>query len=243
MFESLFAYLSSAFLLGVSHSLQPGHGKTTALTFGTDLKRNWVDLVILSFSAAAFQLALLLFLGLVLQWSLFSFFKTETKTIFALGAAGLMALWGIVETIRASLQYHFRNRHPVSPSECSLMKKPWLHKILERSVISRSRYFSSFLVGLSIGLIPCPVAFSGLMTSLLSKGMFAALIYSSMFCLGIGSVLLFCASSLRWPLPFTKKLYVSLLHFDDRHPYALSFMRGIVLLFTALSLFLNLSPA
>jgi ABC-type nickel/cobalt efflux system permease component RcnA len=240
MLESFFAYISSAYLLGISHSLQPGHGKTTALTFGTDFKRNWIDLLILAFSAALFQLLLLLFLGVVLEWSLFSFFRAETKANFAFVAAGLMGLWGLFEVIRASLQYHFRNKHPQSPSECSLMKKPWLQKILEKTVISRSRYFSSFLVGLSIGLIPCPVAFSGLMTSLLSHGFAVAIGYAAMFCLGIASVLLFCASSLRWPLPFTRRLYSSLLHFDDRHPYALSFLRGIVLLLAAASLLWNL---
>ena len=158
--------LKTAFLLGVLHSLEPGHGKTAMLSMALDSKKNWWSSVSLALSIVTSHSALIF-------------------TIAAL--THLSGHYLLSDNIAQKLSENIKILGPLLLMSMGLflMLKP--NKRNDNCCRSQSKKNPSdqkfpILLGISIGLFPCPSLIATFLASLstgnLSLGLQAVCIFS-----------------------------------------------------------------
>jgi nickel/cobalt exporter len=136
----------SAFGLGVLHALEPGHGKTLMVGALVNSKRKWLDPIILAFSTALGHMAGILLFTVISFSVVHEFIAPELKFYleFSIGLAILII--GCILFYKNCGESH----HTRSCSCCTSAK------MAGRNINSSSKHLS--IVGILVGLIPCPSA-------------------------------------------------------------------------------------
>ena len=177
--------LKTSFVLGMLHSLEPGHGKTAMLAMMLDQRKKWIDSFSLALSAVLSHSALMLIIALITHFGshiivgddLNHFFSDHLKI---LGPIFLMI-------IGSFLLFNSRKSH----------KKCCSHHNNQEESSSKI----PILLGISIGLYPCPTLIATYVSSvshgelnlgiaavaLFTLGSFISILLSAVFLKYIGS--------------------------------------------------------
>ncbi|MBI3815386.1 MAG: sulfite exporter TauE/SafE family protein [Nitrospinae bacterium] len=163
-------YISSAFLLGAFHALEPGHGKMILMTYLIGYKRRVVDAVILGVVATFTHTFSILILGILASISA-KVFIPETVERFTEITAGILVLIVGVGMLLSGKSNH-------------------THHHGEHRHENREGIMGLITIGVSGGIVPCPAALAVLSATIAggraSDGFLLVLIFS----LGLGSVLI-----------------------------------------------------
>jgi ABC-type nickel/cobalt efflux system permease component RcnA len=169
----------SAFLIGVTHAIEPGHGKTFIVGALINSKRKWVDPLYMGISTAAGHT-----LGVVLfsQLSFYlahSFLEGRIRPIFEAVIGLSLVMIGAV-TI-----YKVMNAASSLKCSASCCGPKGKSDISEKS--NQQRSFSS--VCFLIGLIPCPTAIALATTSVGIESSMEVFIVAGIFGCGVATTL------------------------------------------------------
>lgn len=176
--KDLLALGVPAFLLGAAHALEPGHGKTFLVGALANTKRTWTAPVLLASSTAFGHM-----FGVVL-FSALAFFvahdvmESDARRSLEV-AVGVFALSiGVTQLRRA---FHVTGEHEKSCSCCR-------GKQHDARSIGELRQLG--LVGLLIGLIPCPSALALAVSAAGFNSLSQTLTVAFIFGIGVASTLL-----------------------------------------------------
>lgn len=194
--------LGFAFLLGAIHALEPGHGKTAMLVYLAGEKRSlWHPVVMglstaLSHSISLFAIAFAVhlthhvvagdhhhehFVSDLLQW-------ISAGLVLCVGA---WMLWKAVSRKKTTCCHHHSHEscceHPTLVAlEASGATAP-KQDAMERH--SKSSFSTTALLGIAVGLFPCPSALAAYFTGLSTGQPWAAYIIIALFAAGIATSL------------------------------------------------------
>ena len=136
--------IETAFVLGMLHALEPGHGKTAMFTFMVDRKNRIIDSVCLAFSAALSHSMIILVIALATHLGGHLFLGAEKDISPLLSKAAGIAL------ILVGLYLIVKSKPKHSENCCAH------HGSEEHKGFNRSQMKLSATLGFSIGLFPCP---------------------------------------------------------------------------------------
>ena len=201
--------LQTSFLLGVIHSLEPGHGKTAMVAMMLDPSKKWMDSFLLATSAVFSHSAFIFVVAGLTHLGGHLLFKEKlddmlTGSLHVMGPLSLVLI-GLFLIRRSKVKHH----------NCCDSKK---NRNLSESKIP-------ILLGLSIGLYPCPTLLASYLASIssgqLSLGVFAIGVFS------LGSFLTLVVSGLilKWVgRSFAKNYEAKLSHLNWRR------LQGVLLI-------------
>ncbi|NPA62503.1 MAG: sodium:proton antiporter [Methanococci archaeon] len=150
-------YAITAFILGMLHALEPGHGKSVVAAYILGTKADLKDAVLLGTTITISHTAVIFLLGIL------SFFLLESLNIDVVH--DVMSVVGGVILILVGM---WIIKQYIKPHE---------HKIdTKKGVIA---------LGLSAGLVPCPAALAVLLLSLSSGNLIDGLMYVAIFSVGL----------------------------------------------------------
>ena len=185
-------YLSTAFILGMLHTLEPGHGKSVIAAYLVGVRGGTAEAVLLGLITAFTHTFSVIVLGLLFKFVSERVFAGAVQTSFKLAAGamilavGLWVLWG---GLRRSHVHVHPHPHP----------HPHPHHPGERS--GRYRLPQIALMGLSAGMIPCPAGIAVLLSSISSgqidRGLTLVLVFSLGVAFAITSIAVIAANVAR----------------------------------------------
>jgi nickel/cobalt transporter (NicO) family protein len=192
--------LGLAFLLGALHALEPGHGKTAMFVYLLGGRRSpWHPLVMglstaISHSVSLFAIAFAVHLAHhvvvgdhhheaqvsgVLQW---------ISALLVLAVGGFL----LVQAFRGKKSACCHNHHCEDHHHESPPGSPVVHQIRdmpEQVIPPRVSYKTTALLGMAVGLLPCPSALAAYFTGLSSGAPATAYAIIALFAAGIASSL------------------------------------------------------
>lgn len=160
-------YLSTAFILGMLHTLEPGHGKSVIAAYLVGVRGGTVEAVLLGLMTAFTHTFSVIALGLLFKFVSERVFAGAVQASFKLAAGamilavGLWVLWG-------GLRGRHSHAHP-HPS----------------GRLGRYRLPQIALTSLSAGMIPCPAGIAVLLSSISSGQIDRGLTLVLTFSLGV----------------------------------------------------------
>ena len=174
--------LKTSFILGVLHSLEPGHGKTAMVAMMLDPRKKWWDSLALAFSVVFSHSFLILAIAVVTHFSghlllgnnMDQFLIENLKTI---GALSLIFI-GLFLLLRPEK----KTSHCCSGSSNHAVSSPKI----------------PVLLGISIGLYPCPSLIATFLASLTTGKMNYGITAVCLFSLGSFASILLTGLSLKW---------------------------------------------
>src|SRR3989338_6851883 len=163
-------YISSAFLLGAFHALEPGHGKMLLMTYLISSKGRIIDAIILGTVATLTHTFSILILGILTSISSGIFMHETAERVMEIMAGILVIIVGIWMLISVLRGNHIHNEEH--------------HHKRQKGVIGL------ITIGVSGGIVHCPAALAVLSATIAggrtADGFFLVLIFS----LGLGAVLI-----------------------------------------------------
>ncbi|HEX28662.1 TPA: sodium:proton antiporter [Candidatus Poribacteria bacterium] len=162
-------YLSTAFLLGMLHTLEPGHGKSVIAAYLVGTSGRTLDAVILGLITAFTHTFSVIALGVIFKFVSEKAFVGPVQTSFRL-IAGLMILgvgiWVLYGGIKGRYHSH-----------------PHIHH--DHDHPHGYRYPQLILMGFSAGMVPCPAGIAVLLSAISSGQINRGLILVLIFSLGV----------------------------------------------------------
>ncbi|MCD6506248.1 sulfite exporter TauE/SafE family protein [Candidatus Poribacteria bacterium] len=162
-------YLSTAFLLGMLHTLEPGHGKSVIAAYLVGTSGRTLDAVILGLITAFTHTFSVIVLGVIFKFVSEKAFVGPVQTSFRL-IAGLMILgvgiWVLYGGIKGRYHSH-----------------PHIHH--DHDHPHGYRYPQLILMGFSAGMVPCPAGIAVLLSAISSGQINRGLILVLIFSLGV----------------------------------------------------------
>lgn len=155
--ELNFLFITSAFILGALHALEPGHGKSVMAIFVMGTDADLKDALLLGLTIVISHVTVIIALGILSVYLLKTLNVDLTHDIMSLIGGILLIVVGIW-IIRKFIHKH---EHTVD---------------LKKSVVA---------IGLSTGLIPCPAALALLLLGISNNQIYAGLVYVLIFSLGL----------------------------------------------------------
>lgn len=172
--ESVFTLGASAFVLGVMHALEPGHGKTAMVGALLGSKRRWLDPIRLGCAAAVGHLLGVLIVGSLSFFLAHHFAPAKLRQFIEVGIGTALILFGI---------FIFVNHLKTSKTNSDFNKSCSCCKSGQKG----TKYIPA--LGLLVGFIPCPSAMA-LSVSAISLGSPGrAIVLASMFSIGVAFTL------------------------------------------------------
>jgi ABC-type nickel/cobalt efflux system permease component RcnA len=161
-------YLSTAFLLGMLHTLEPGHGKSVIAAYLVGVRGKTLDAFILGLITAFTHTFSVIVLGVIFKLVSEKAFVGPVQTSLQL-AAGLMILGVGIWVLYGGLtgRYHV---HPHNH---------------DHDHVRGYRYPQLILMGFSAGIVPCPAGIAVLLSSISSGQINRGLILVLIFSLGV----------------------------------------------------------
>lgn len=179
--------LQTAFVLGVLHSLEPGHGKSAMLAMALDPRKNWLDSFFLASAAVFSHSALILLIATATHFGGHLMFGDQTNQ----NLVEFLNFFGPLSLLAIGLFLVFKpiaKRH-----DCCNGQEPHNHEDQEGF-----KFRMPILLGFSIGIIPCPTIVATFLAAIsagkLSLGV-SAMIF---FAMGSFLCLLVTAFALKW---------------------------------------------
>ncbi|HID57424.1 TPA: hypothetical protein EYP37_12890 [Candidatus Poribacteria bacterium] len=177
-------YLSTAFLLGMLHTLEPGHGKSVIAAYLVGTRGRTLDAVILGLITAFTHTFSVIALGVIFKFVSERAFAGPVQTSFQL-IAGLMILsvgiWVLYGGIKGRYHLHAHMQHD--------------H---EHNHPREYRYPQLILMGLSAGMIPCPAGIAVLLSAIssgqINRGLLLVLTFSFGVAFAITSIAITAAN-------------------------------------------------
>ncbi len=150
-------YAVTAFILGMLHALEPGHGKSVVAAYVLGTKADIKDAILLGATITISHTAVIFLLGVL------SLYLLESLNVDLVH--DMMSIVGGLILIAVGV---WIIRHYFHPHE---------HKVdTKKGVIA---------LGLSAGLVPCPAALAVLLLSISSGNLIDGLIYVAIFSIGL----------------------------------------------------------
>ncbi len=150
-------YAVTAFILGMLHALEPGHGKSVVAAYVLGTKADIKDAILLGTTITISHTAVIFLLGVL------SLYLLESLNVDLVH--DMMSIVGGLILIAVGV---WIIRHYFHPHE---------HKVdTKKGVIA---------LGLSAGLVPCPAALAVLLLSISSGNLIDGLIYVAIFSIGL----------------------------------------------------------
>lgn len=190
-------YIFTAFLFGILHSMEPGHGKSLIATFilgtNTTKVRDALLIGLLASITHTASVYLIGFFGI----KVLSSFLTTNKEVFVNFTASivifLIGLWLMWDRVIEPLFHEHKH-------ECSA------HKILTKNF----KFTSILLVGFTAGLIPCSGGLAVFLTVAAVEGfknILNGFLYVLSYSIGLGSALTLVGLSAIYGQSFIKKVF------------------------------------
>ena len=189
--ENLSLTASMAFIFGVFHALEPGHGKTALLTYVASGKRSWKEGVIISTSSAmthSISVVIIAFISHTIA--------TQTGVegyVSKIGGILGYASGGLIFSLGLYLIY--RHKKGISKKACSSCEEGHGHT----QELTKGKFLTSGLLGIATGLIPCPtivVAYlSGVTAGGSLLGVQSVMLFALGMCVSLLGVVTFCSLS------------------------------------------------
>ena len=168
----------TAFFLGALHALEPGHGKSAIAAYAVGYRSSFRHILVLGLSTALAHTATILVLSLVLGAAVSAVADQNAQRWIEIGSAFLILGTGAWLWRRA-----WQNRKKsgdCAETECGCHTK--------KSAIDESKPVSFgvvSLLGISVGLLPCPTALAVLISSMTAGHFFGGLWTVCLFSGGI----------------------------------------------------------
>ena len=190
--------LEFAFLLGVIHALEPGHGKTAMLVYLLGEKRNpWQPIIMglstaISHCVSLFAIAFAVHLAHHVVTGDHHHEETVSKILPWVSAVLIMSvgLLLLYRAIRGRQTNCCRHNHESCGCESLVQLEasdtPATETTAEKP---KSNYKTTALLGMAVGLLPCPSALAAYFSSLSTGSTAAAYLIIALFAAGIASSL------------------------------------------------------
>lgn len=162
-------YISSAFLLGAFHALEPGHGKMILITYLIGSKRRVIDAVILGAVATFTHTFSILILGIIASISAKVFIPETIERFTEITAGLLVILVGVVMLASRKGSHTHDKGHE--------------HE-------KREGVLGLITIGISGGIVPCPAALAVLSATIAGGMATDGFLLVLIFSLGLGAVLI-----------------------------------------------------
>ncbi len=183
-----FAYLFTAFLLGMLHALEPGHGKSLITTFilstNTNKKRDAIFIGIVASIIHTASVYILGYVGLKIIEAMFPGNKDVIISLISsifIFAIGLYLIWDRIVKPYFEEGHGHHHEH-----DCSA------HKILTKNL----KATSILAIGFTAGFVPCSGGLTVFMTATTlsgAKNLILGFFYVLSFSIGLGLALTFVA--------------------------------------------------
>ena len=150
-------YTITAFILGMLHALEPGHGKSVVAAYILGTKADLKDAILLGVTITISHTAVIFLLGIL------SIYLLESLNVNVVH--DMMSVVGGLILIAVGIWIVKNYLHPHE------------HKVdTKKGIIA---------LGLSAGLVPCPAALAVLLLSIASGNLFDGLVYVAIFSIGL----------------------------------------------------------
>ncbi len=176
----------TAFLLGVFHALEPGHGKTFITAFMIGNRGNLWHVLTLGLSLAFSHTLVLIFLGLGFNYFLhqstseeFTKYIELLSSIMILGLGGYMIYQSKKETTKKSCCAH-GHHHEHNPTQTHHGEQKLSHRL-------------TALAGFTGGLLPCPSALGAFFIAGSDGGLYNSLWFILIYVTGLVAALMLLA--------------------------------------------------
>lgn len=169
----------TAFFLGALHALEPGHGKAAIAAYAVGYRSNLRQVLVLGLTTAIAHTATILLLALIIGATLSSAGEKMQQWI-EIGSACLLLGTGAWLLRRA-----LKNR--TKADDCSISEKGecGCHRSQDNADKKEVSYGVVSLLGISVGLLPCPTALAVLLSSMTSGHFYGGLLTVCLFSIGI----------------------------------------------------------
>jgi len=188
--ESISISSGLALVFGALHALEPGHGKTALLTYIASGKRTWKEGAVISITSAITHSLAVFFIAFLSH-----FIVHHTTTDAKVAHIGNI-LSGISGALICSLGLWiiFKSKKGEAKVETCCSCSSHGH---QKKKLNKGRFFTSGLLGIATGIIPCPsvvVAYlSGLSTGNSLLGMQSVILFALGMCISLMSVITICS--------------------------------------------------
>ena len=194
--ENLSLSTSMAFIFGVLHALEPGHGKTALLTYVASGKRTWKEGVVIS-TTSAITHSISVFIIAFISHAVAHHAGVEGHVSKVGGVLGYVS-GGLICSLGFYLIYrHIKGAPKKACSTCGSGHYEDDHSHIHHS--SKGKFLTSGLLGVATGLIPCPtivVAYlSGVSAGGSILGVQSVMLFGLGMCLSLLAVVTFCSLS------------------------------------------------
>src|SRR3972149_5182124 len=167
--DSLF-YISSAFLLGAFHALEPGHGKMILMTYLISSKGRIIDAILLGIISTFTHTFSILILGIIATLSSVLIIPETIERLTEIIGGILVLIVGVWMLISG-----FKNNHTHIEGHA--------HK-------KREGLIGLITIGISGGIVPCPAALAVLSVTIAGGRATDGFLLVLIFSLGLGAVLI-----------------------------------------------------
>ena len=187
--ENLSISSGLAFVFGVFHVLEPGHGKTALLTYVASGQKTWKEGVVISVTSAVTH-SLAVFVLAFASHSFFYFSESSSEEhIHHIGGFLSYFSGGVIACIGVFFIYRYiKGAETKECTSCS-------HHKSETKKSARGKYLTSGLLGIATGMIPCPtivVAYlSGISRGDSLGGIYSVVLFAIGMCLSLLAVVTF----------------------------------------------------
>lgn len=169
-------YISTAFLLGMLHTLEPGHGKSVIAAYLVGTRGRTLDAVILGLITAFTHTFSVIVLGVIFKFVSERAFVGPVQTSFQL-IAGLMILGVGIWVLYGGIKGRYHSHPHIHDHEHD-------HDH-DHDHPSGYRYPQLILMGLSAGMVPCPAGIAVLLSAISSGQVNRGLVLVLIFSLGV----------------------------------------------------------
>jgi len=170
-----------SFVLGALHALEPGHGKTALAAHLLSGKSLWRPALAALTTALSHSFSILLIATLVHGALDLTVQSRPGPEIYQ----WLHLLSGIILFSVGAWLFHSSKRKILLDSCACPAHENSVRGMLQRGGVKRQDSFKTVLLGLAIGMIPCPTALVALSQAILAHDWMAALSVTVMFSAGI----------------------------------------------------------
>lgn len=191
-----------AFVLGMLHALEPGHGKTIAGAFLVGSKGRPIDAVILGLTATIAHTMGVIVLGVLAIFASSYFLPKQLEPVLILTSGGLIVtvgLWVLASWLRrlqkgrADEHSHGWGSHSHTHSHSHEHDHPHDHEHMHDHPVAvaqeRPGLRALLAIGISGGIVPCPAALAILLAAIAKQQLVIGLVAVIVFSLGLAVVL------------------------------------------------------
>ena len=194
-----------AFIFGILHALEPGHGKTALLTYVASGKKTWKEGIVISVTSALTHSVAVFIIAFVSHYIL-----RQTNTEGSVSFIGEF-LGYISGALICGLGFWiiYKNQKGIVAKPCSSCEsenqdlESHAHhgddELIESKKLTKGKLLTSTLLGVATGMIPCPtivVAYlSGVSAGGSLLGVQSVVLFAIGMCISLMAVVTFCSFS------------------------------------------------